>query len=185
MKRQSTIQRALRSARRAAIDVRGATAVEFAIVAAPFFLFLFGIIEVAMVFFATVTLEHAAAEAARDIRTGEVQDGGGQAQFEATLCDNLSGFLSCGESLYFDVRTFEDFGDAGDAYGEDGVDPDELGFDPGEEREIVLVRVFYEWQLFTPMLGKFFESEELGGNKRLLTAAAAFRNEPFGEGVGE
>lgn len=43
----------------------GATAVEFALIAGPFFLLLMGIIEIALFFFASTMIETATAEAAR------------------------------------------------------------------------------------------------------------------------
>lgn len=169
--------------RRAARNQSGATAVEFALIATPFFIMLFGILEVAMLFVATVALENAVDAASREIRIGDVQTGGGQALFEDTICDNIGPVLSCGDGLTFDVRTFEDFATAGDmanpidADGE--IDDDDFSFKPGKEREIVLVRVFYKWRIVTPLLGQFLSN--LGGNQRLLTATVAFRNEPFGE----
>jgi len=54
----------------------GAAAVEFAMVAAPFFAVLFAIMETAMVFFAGQTLETAAADSSRLIFTGEAQQSG-------------------------------------------------------------------------------------------------------------
>jgi Flp pilus assembly protein TadG len=63
-------------AARFARDRKGATAVEFAFVAAPFFLLVFAILEIALIFFASAIIEEAVADAARDIRTGELQSSG-------------------------------------------------------------------------------------------------------------
>ena len=46
----------------------GATAVEFALIAAPFFFLLFAMLEVAAVFFTGTVLENAVLEAARQLR---------------------------------------------------------------------------------------------------------------------
>jgi Flp pilus assembly protein TadG len=51
-------------------DRSGSAAVEFAMIAAPFFLLLFAMIEVAAVFFTGTVLENAVLETARQIRTG-------------------------------------------------------------------------------------------------------------------
>ena len=48
---------------------------------------------------------------------------------------------------------------------------------PGKDGDIVVVRMFYQWQLFVTGLG--FNIANLAGSKRLLTATAAFKNEPF------
>src|SRR4051812_9906535 len=55
---------------------RGATAVEFALVALPFSLLLFMIMELALVFLVSTGIESAAERAARTIRTGEFQGTG-------------------------------------------------------------------------------------------------------------
>lgn len=59
--------------RRLSADQRGTTAVEFGMVATPFFMMLFGIISVGFYFFTTFTLENAIESSARLIRTGQMQ----------------------------------------------------------------------------------------------------------------
>ena len=49
-------------------------------------------------------------------------------------------------------------------------------FSPGGPGDIVVVRVFYQWPLFVTGMG--FNLSNLAGSKRLLTATAAFQNEP-------
>jgi len=169
--------------RRAWRAQRGSTSVELALVSFPFFLLFLALIEIGMIFFANLTLDIAVSDAARDIRTGEVQNGGGQSQFETAVCDRIKIFMSCGGELHFDVRTFEDFDDVDltDPNDGDGVDTSGFGFDPGEERDVVMVRVFYEWKIITPLIGEYGHFANMSGNRRLLTSTAAFRNEPFGE----
>jgi len=50
-------------------------------------------------------------------------------------------------------------------------------YSPGGPGDIVVVRVFYQWPLFVTALG--YNVSNLSGGKRLLTATAAFQNEPF------
>jgi hypothetical protein len=45
----------------------------------------------------------------------------------------------------------------------------------------VLVRVFYAWPVFTPLLTPFLTN--MASSKHLLYSAAAFRNEPFNSGM--
>lgn len=160
----------------------GLAAVEFALVAAPFFLLLFGLIEVCMVFILSTTLEHGVAEAAREIRTGQLQaSGANAAQFKTLVCGNLFDLMDCDSKLNVDVRTFTDFSsaDPGTPIKPDGsFDSGEMQFNAGGSSDIVLVRVFYEWEIITPMIGG--QLSNLSGNKRLLQATTAFRNEPFG-----
>ena len=89
-------------------------------------------------------------------------------------------------SLYIDVRAFNSFGTANYPQAIDANEisirtstPIQLG---GSSQitgtaDIILVRVFYEWQLFTPMFAKYYSN--LSNNKRLIASSAAFRNEPF------
>ncbi|MGJ3231051.1 MAG: TadE/TadG family type IV pilus assembly protein [Oceanicaulis sp.] len=170
-----------RTALRFARDRDGSAAVEFALVATPFFFLLFGIIEVALIFFATAVIEDAVAEAARDIRTGELQTAGQtEADFRAVICERINTIADCGR-LRVDVRTFENFtgADMGAPIGDDGeLEDDGFTFEPGEAGDVVVVRVFYDWQLLGP--GFLNGLSNMSGNRRLISAATAFRNEPFG-----
>jgi len=79
------------------------------------------------------------------------------------------------------VRTFEDFDavDMTSPIDNEELDNGRFSYNAGEAGDIVVVQVFYVWQLNTPMISTVFAN--LSGNRRLLTATVAFRNEPFGE----
>ena len=166
--------------RRLRRDQKGATAVEFAMIAAPFFFLLFAMIEIAAVFFTGTVLENAVLEAARQIRTGQAQSGGmSQAGFRQEVCDRIGVVGDC-DRLEIDVQVFEDFTDVDQSSPIDGggqMDTSGFGWDPGDAGDIVLVRVFYRWTLMTPNFGGALSNME--GNQRLITAATVFRNEPF------
>ncbi len=158
----------------------GTAAIEFGIVAIPFFMFLMGIMEISVLFFGGVALENGMVEAARQIRTGQLQFGGGGAnQFRNIVCDSIDAFMSCDPSeLYIDVRTFDDFGNVNF---EDPLEDDDLGddlqFDPGQGGDVILVRVFYTWDVITPLIGELFVNTS--DDYRLVASGMAFRNEPF------
>ena len=168
---------------RFAADKRGLAAVEFAMIAIPFFLLIFGLLEVCVIFIMSSVLEHGASEAARSIRTGQFQQAGfDQAQFKNDICGELFGMLSCDSKLQLDVKTFADFASTGNP---DPIDPatgdlatGSFGFSPGAQNQIVVVRVFYEWDLLIPVMSAPLAN--MSGNRRLLQATIAFRNEPFG-----
>jgi Flp pilus assembly protein TadG len=165
---------------------RGAAAVEFAMIAAPFFFIIFALIEVCMIFIMSAVLDHAVYEAARPIRTGGVQrEGLDRDEFRQTVCARFYNLMDCNNLLHVDVRTINRFGMAPtgvpmDANG--NIDPGQMTYNPGGPAEIVAVRVFYEWPLFTPVLSKPLAN--LPGDKHLLEAVAVFRNEPFTSGGG-
>ncbi len=82
----------------------GATAVEFALIALPFFTVVFGIIEVGLSHFVNRMVDNAVINASREIRTGQAHDGGyDAATFETRICGNLPDFLCSLDRLVVDV----------------------------------------------------------------------------------
>lgn len=161
-------------------ETSGATAVEFAMIAAPFFFLLFAMIEVAAVFFVGTVLENAVLEAARQVRTGQAQNAGmSLGGFRTEICNRIAVVGNC-DRLEIDVRVFENFGDVDQSNPIDpggALDTSGFGWDPGDAGDIVLVRVFYRWNLMTPNFGVALSNME--DNQRLITSATVFRNEPF------
>lgn len=165
----------------------GAAAVEFAMVAVPFFLLLFGTIELALVFLLATSLENATDMAARQVRTGEMQTAGGAtaATFKTLVCQNL-GWLQgdCSSNLYVDVRTFASFssvaspGPITSSGGKTTFNPSKLTFVLGNPGDIVVVRTYYTWPLITPLVSKAMQS--LSDGHMVISSVAAFRNEPYG-----
>jgi Flp pilus assembly protein TadG len=159
---------------------QGSAAVEFAMIAPLFFGLLFAIIETGMVFFAGQVLETVTQDSARMIMTGQTQGASvSQAQFKTEVCGRIVALFDCAGGIYIDVRSYSSFGtltipnqiDAGKNFVND------MKFCPGKDGDIVVVRVFYQWPLFVTSLG--FNISDLAGSKRLLSATATFKNEPF------
>ena len=160
-------------------DRSGTTALEFAIIATPFFALMLAIIEVSLVFFVNFTLENAVDKASRMIRTGQVQEQGfSETQFKQTICDNTSAIFNCMTGLKLDVAKYNDFSGVNipDPLDADGELKSNFGFDPGVAGDVVIVRAFYEWDLIAQLPGGLGNMPSGG---RLLSATAAFRNEPF------
>ena len=165
---------------------RGATAVEFGLIGLPFFILVFGVMEVTMVFLVTTTLESATEVAARQIRTGEFQSGGSHSKsdFKALVCTKMSRLATaCSTDMFVDVRTFSSFASLGANTPVPGTsfDPNNTCFTAGEPTDIVLVRTYYRWHLFTPLLNNALQNMGSGSGMRLLSSATAFRNEPYNE----
>jgi Flp pilus assembly protein TadG len=161
-------------------DRSGASALEFALVAVPFLLLIFAVIEVGLVYFANFTLENAVSRGARLIRTGQVQTQQFSAdKFKAEVCKSLGAPLSCAE-LKLDVRKFTDFSSAEltNPLDRNGAMKSGFSYEPGLGGDIVVVRAFYEWTLAAKLPKEVGLSNMANGN-RLLIATAAFRNEPF------
>ncbi len=172
--------RLLRAGRR---SERGVALIEFAMIALPFFILLFGIFEVGFVFWGTYELENATEDAARLIRTGQAQSGDiDEAGFKAQICSHVSLLVNCAAKLRVDVQNYDSFSSLTPP---DPLDGDgslkESGFSyaPGGAERAVLVTSFYEWPLLN-IVSSLSLSNMASGN-RLLRASAAFRNEPFPE----
>jgi len=161
----------------------GAATLEFALVATPFIGLLFALFEVGANFAAQEVVQNAADEIARQVRTGQVQSAGlTAAQVRNIVCDEVDVMLSCDASrLGVEIRRFTGFSGstfANPRTGAGALQPN-YSFQPGGPNDMVIVRVFYVWDVMTPMFGPIFGNTPGAPNKRLLQAASAFRNEPF------
>jgi Flp pilus assembly protein TadG len=161
-----------RSCRGLLANTAGATMVEFALIALPFFLLLLGTFEIGFIYWANQELENATAYGARLVRTGQVQAGGiNQAQLKTDICNQTAILVGCTARLRIDVRSAPTFAeltppsptDAGGALKADG----DFTYDPGQANSVVIVSAFYSW---TPLLKP---------SDYILRAASITRNEPF------
>lgn len=162
----------------------GVAAVELALVALPFFIFLIGMAEVAMMGFAQTGLDFAVGEAGRRIRTGQVQtEGLTSDQMRDEMCADLTWLLNtdCETTLHLDVDRFESFVsvNTNSALQGGAFNEADMNFNPGEPSDIVLVRAYFEWQMLTPYFSQFFANMSTG--QRLVSSTMLFRNEPFPE----
>lgn len=170
--RSSKILKALRP------DRRGSAAVEFALVALPFFIMIAGMLETGYLAFTSAVMEGATREAARQVRTGVVQNAADAAtRFQQEFCPNLMGLFACGD-FYFDVRTFSDFAAItlpDPVYDAAGV-PTNLQFNPGGANAITTVRVIHVHNLITPLIGPL-----MGGSSQSvpLISTTVMRTEPY------
>jgi Flp pilus assembly protein TadG len=161
---------------------KGSAAVEFALVAPVFFALLFAIIETGLMFFASQILETVAQESARQIMTGQFQAAGNNtpaAFITNVVCNQYQPVLNC-NNISVDVESDpSQFSNLNIAYPVTGgsFDPTKLKFNPGASCSVVTVTLYYQWQMFVTGLG--YNISNLNGNIRLLSATAAFRDEPY------
>ena len=169
-----------RLARRFVRQQDGAVAVEFAFVAIPFLALIFAIMETALVFFAGQTLETAVQDSARLIMTGQAQtQAWSKDDFKTHVCEHIYGLFDCANGVYVDVKTFADFASVTNTPPvNSGVfDDTKLNYNPGDVGTIEVVTLYYQWPVYTFVLGNALAN--LNGGKRLLVATAVFRNEPY------
>ncbi|MPZ41473.1 MAG: pilus assembly protein [Rhizobiales bacterium] len=164
----------IRTLRRLARKEDGAAAIEFGLVAFPFLLLVFAILETAFFLFAGQTLETAVTDTGRLIMTGQAQQQElNQTTFKDAVCARLQGGLfDCQAAVYIDVQTMPTFDFNRELPPLDADGKFQTSFQPGGPGDIVLVRAFHQWPIYVSW-------GLLTGNTRLLVATAAFRNEPF------
>ena len=175
-------------------NASGATALEFALVAAPFFFMILCILEMGMVYMVSTSLDNATQMAARQIRTGENNSPTYTSSanptphtmtsddFSNIVCANIGWIPQqlCHDNLRIDVRTFASFSNPATPNPVAGgtFDDTKLAFSTGAAHSIVVVRSFYKWQLITPVLSSSLA--KLSNNVALISSTTAFRNEPYG-----
>lgn len=166
-------------------DLRGATAVEFALIALPFFSIIMAILELGLVMLQGALLEVGVEMAARKIYTGEVQSDAGNSKLTPVemrqkikddICDEVLNLISCAD-LAIDVRPLLSFEQAPP----DPVTPQKTfnkNFGTYVEvppRTIGLVTAAVEYKtLFPPFAGK-----RLANGNRVIMSTSAFRTEPY------
>jgi hypothetical protein len=164
-------------------DRSGTTAIEFAFVAGPFLMLLFGILGVGLYFFTTFSLENAVEQTGRLIRTGQVQQGGMTAeQFKQQVCDLAPAFVDCVNKLRVNVLNYPDSAAIGPGSIPECLDAggnlsSVTTFTPGEADQVVLIWVCYEWALANKI--PYLNLGNMANGSRLIQAATTFRTEPY------
>ena len=154
---------------------------EFAMVAIPFFLMIFSILELGIVFVLDSVLETATMESGRLIRTGQAKEQNfDKEKFRTQVCDKMVVFKSdCANRMTVDVRVIPKFSSPNvpDPITNNAMDPSKTTYDGGQAGSLILVRVWYTHPLVTPLLSQAVS--RVGPGKVLMTATTAFRNEPW------
>jgi Flp pilus assembly protein TadG len=164
----------------------GSAAIEFAFVAPVFFMFMFGILEGGIMFFGQAALMNSVQDAARLIRTGQAQNSSlSQTAFSAKVCSGISVLLNC-NNLTVDVQAYPSGFSAGglssptDSNG--NLKSGQNNYNTGAPCDVVVVRAFYKYDIKTPVIASFL-ANKAGNTFNYLSAAAAFRNEPYTSAV--
>jgi Flp pilus assembly protein TadG len=168
-------------------DKKGATAVEFALIATPFLAVIAALIQTFLLFFAQSQLELAVRQSGRQILTGQVQSQDASltptqamAAFHQTVCNNGAILFTCA-GLMVDVQVASQWSSANTGtptltYDGNGNVTNTWQFNPGNAGDIVVVRVMYLWPVFFGPIA--FNMANQANGSRLIMASAAFQNEP-------
>jgi Flp pilus assembly protein TadG len=180
-------------------DARGAIAVEFAFIAPMFLLLLLVILELGLTLITQSVLDGARRDAARLIRTGQVQSQTSPiTTFQTLLCSRMSTLMTvanCDSNVIFEVQTFTSFGSV--SFTPRTLNNNQTGsgtlcnFTPGTGSQIVAVRSTYTRSFIVPWVGACLSGGTCwtgpgtaGGSNPgtggiILTSTVIFRNEPF------
>jgi Flp pilus assembly protein TadG len=185
---QRKVERA-RSFRHFIRDRRGATALEFALLALPFALLVFAILESCISFAGQEVMANITDDVARQLRTGQLRpaDVAGT-KLTTLICGKLEIIVStdCPQQLLVDLRQYSTFADAalasfqiqnGDVVLMQGTSSQTFANSPGPAESRNMLRVFYKWPVMTDLMAKSMAN--LSGGRTLHFASVTWQNEPF------
>jgi len=165
--------------RRSIRDQGGATAVEFAIVALPFFMLLTAILDAAMIFFVSGVLSNAVDLTVRQIRLGVANQNGWTAtEFKTQICGRIPFQTDCANRLVVVVKPVDEFSlSPSQPLIKDGVLQTTSSYVLGSSGGYMIVQVFLPWDSLMSAITP--KPLQLADGKILLSASALFKNEPF------
>ncbi|SFV26371.1 TadE/TadG family type IV pilus assembly protein [Hyphomicrobium facile] len=176
----------LRGLRRLQRDDNGTTAIEFAIVATPFMMFILGLVGCAFYFFIISSIEKGMDQASRLIRTG-------QAVTQKMTVDQFRKKICTGAGAWIDCNKLQIFAQAADNWNT-GIQPykcldntknlsllmkptDLIAIYTGTASQIVIVTTCYKWDFTAKLpLVKFGNAPD---GTTMMQTATAFRSEPY------
>ncbi|CCV15584.1 TadE family protein [Mesorhizobium sp. STM 4661] len=168
-------------------DRRGSTALEFAMLAIPFALLVFAILESCISFAGQEVMANATDDVARQLRTGQIRKANvTEASIKQMICSRLEVMVAknC-PGLLVDLREFPTFADAASAgfniqNGDivlTGTSSTTFTVAPGLAETKNMLRVFYKWPVMTDFMAKSMANLKDGNT--LHFASATWQNEPF------
>jgi Flp pilus assembly protein TadG len=189
----------MRIFRRLAYDKVGAIVIEMALIGPPFLLLLVIILDLGLMLANQSLLDGAARDAARLIRTGQIQSASSPiSTFQTTLCANLSSVMTaaqCEADVIFQVEVFTSFGAV--SFTPCTLNNNQTGtgtvcsFTPGTGGAIVGVQATYNRPFIIPWVAACLtggscwaglgttSGSNPGTGSVTLISTVIFRNEPF------
>ncbi|MEM7650973.1 MAG: TadE/TadG family type IV pilus assembly protein [Pseudomonadota bacterium] len=158
----------------------GTTAIEFSLMAIPYIFLTIAIFEISIMYASASLLEGATTQAARQIRTGQIQQaqsGDPEQLFRDSICDYATVLVNCNDVVVeaIQLASFSDFDSAAAQYDADGNLVSQ-GFDPGGSEARVLIRVGYRYEMMVPLVGTLLAGPT---NSRLFMSTIVMQSEPY------
>jgi Flp pilus assembly protein TadG len=163
----------------------GATAVEFALVALPFFGLLGVILETGSMMFVEYGLQSGVQESARQARTGQAQGAGTTlAQYKTLICKNAALVSQCGTSLTVYANSYTSWSQLAasmPSFINIGVKDDgtmnPAAYKLGAPTCPSILVATYDWKFMMPMMN--YMGNIQSGTARRLVGFAMFQTEPY------
>lgn len=161
---------------------RGSVAIEFAILAIPFTMLTFAVIETSVSFGAQQIMANSTDNIARAIRTGQLRAADvSPSSIKNAICQDLSLLVRPGcPNLFVDLKVYPNFPAVPTQIPFNGSgDLVTSGFSiaAGGPLEIHSLRVFYKWPVITDLLSAYISNQS--DNTILMFSMMTWRNEPF------
>jgi len=169
----------LSNSRRLATDKRGVAVVEFGLIVIPLIAIILAVVQMCVTLFIQQTLETATEKAARLIMTGQNREANtSRANFKTLVCSKLPSLVPCSDVMV-DVAAYSTVSAVDTATPtityQNGTPNNSWSYDPGEDGEIVRLRVLY---LAPSAYGPLnFTLANQPNGKRLMLATMIFKNE--------
>jgi Flp pilus assembly protein TadG len=174
-------------------DASGTTAIEFALVAAPFFLMMLGTANTGMYYFAVNTLDRGVEDASRKVRTGEAQKSNVTvAQFKTMVCSLAISQTDCMANTQIHLQFSNSWANLqqqsclanGNLAGGTGTGTDALSTYVGTASQVVMVTACYKWsgsKAFRYNNGPLitFGNPTFTDGSLLIQSSTAFTTEPY------
>lgn len=178
----------------------GSTALEFGVLAIPFFMIIVATVETLVAFAGEQILVNAVDKMSRQLRTGEITFNMGrttdltEAEFRELFCNEINIVLSCSNTISSDQKLFIDLKnvvnysdiDVGipKVNSADYAELDTSGFEysPGGSGSINVLRVYYKWDVTVDLIRPYITNIRPGAEGSeyyLMVSTMAFRNEGY------
>lgn len=162
---------------------QGSTAIEFTVLAIPFAMLVFAILESCISFAGQQVMSNITDDIARQIRTGQLRPANiSENSLKTMICDRLEIIVAddC-PGLEVDLREFTSFADAAQIRikltADRDLDTSDFDVTPGPSMSKNMLRVFYKWPVMTDFMAKLVSN--LKDGKTLHFATVTWQNEPF------
>ena len=167
---------------------RGSAAVEFALVALPFFMFVLGVLGIGLYFFTVNSLEHGVESAARQVRTGQAQKSGlTVGGFKELVCSSAGSYIDCDKlrvlvqhsATWAGIDPEPCVNSSNQMSASTGDTDDSLYGYTGGSGQVVLITLCYEWDLAKSFSFLQLGTGSDGSGAAIIQATTAFRTEPY------